>query len=107
MRSIAAKLAGLLAVLAVASPIRQRTIEHDDSVRQYPLEHHQSPPYTPEHRDLYDHKIDTVGERIQPLPIVSCSFLTFEQPRTDNHQAQRPWRSPPRAAQQSAREAEP
>lgn len=38
--------------------------------KQHPLVH-KSAPYTHEYKDPYDSKLDTYGEEIQPLPIVS------------------------------------
>ena len=59
MRSSSLSSVLLLATAALASP-----------VRQHPLVHKESPPYSRDNRDPYDHKLDTVKEGIQPLPIV-------------------------------------
>ena len=36
-------------------------------------------PYTRKYRDPYDHKVDTVGDGMQPLPIVSLAFISHIQ----------------------------
>lgn len=32
--------------------------------------HGKAPPFTPEHRDPYDKKVDSIGEKLEPLPWV-------------------------------------
>jgi len=44
-------------------------------VKQHPLGSHHSTPFTPEHRDPYDRKVDSVGRKLQPLPYVSLPDL--------------------------------
>lgn len=51
----------LLAASAAAAPARQHPMIHSKS------------PYNKDFKDPYDHKIDTVGEGLQPLPIVCTS----------------------------------
>ncbi|KAK5172693.1 uncharacterized protein LTR77_002813 [Saxophila tyrrhenica] len=47
----------LLATSAVAAPARQHPLMHEKS------------PYRKDYKDPYDHKIDAVGDGLQPLPI--------------------------------------
>ena len=62
----------LLVASVVASPIRQQPLVHRGS------------PYTKDHRDPYDRKVDTYGVGIQPLPIVSSlGFQLNNLPRDD------------------------
>lgn len=61
----------LLVVLGACSGVSAAPVE------QQPLTgngRHAGPhgkPYTPEHRDPYDGKIDAIGDKLQPLPWVS------------------------------------
>lgn len=48
----------LFAASAVAAPARQHPMMHAKS------------PYNKDYRDPYDHKVDTYGKGIQPLPMV-------------------------------------
>jgi hypothetical protein len=53
----------LLAASAIAAPTRQHPLVHDKS------------PYNKDHYDPYDHKVDSYGEDIQPLPMVYSIIL--------------------------------
>ena len=60
MRSQGLLSIALLAVSALAAP-----------TRQHPLVHEESNPYNKDYSDPYDKKVDSVGRKIQPLPMVS------------------------------------
>lgn len=49
-----------------------------------------SPPFSPGHRDPYDHKIDSVGEGRQPLPFRNGDGATVEGPRNQDRERQNP-----------------
>jgi hypothetical protein len=51
----------LLAASAAAAPVKQHPLIHEKS------------PYYKDFKDPYDHKIDAVGDKLQPLPIVSIN----------------------------------
>lgn len=55
-----------LSATALAAPAPAR--------HQHPLMHDGSP-YNKKHYDPYDHKYDSYGEDVQPLPIVSLKSL--------------------------------
>ena len=62
MHSKALLSVGLLAVAALAAPARQHPLVHKGS------------PYDRDFENPYDKKVDTVGDDIQPLPVVSKRF---------------------------------
>lgn len=47
-------------------------------------------PYTPEHRDPYDRKVDSVGENLQPLPWRNGDGATVLGPQNKDRQRQNP-----------------
>lgn len=47
-------------------------------------------PYTPRHRDPYDHKVDSVGEGLQPLPYRNGDGTTVMGPRNKDRERQNP-----------------
>ncbi|CEJ57884.1 Putative Oxalate decarboxylase [Penicillium brasilianum] len=49
-----------------------------------------SPPYTPGHRDPFDHKIDSVGEGREPLPFRNGDGATVQGPRNKDRERQNP-----------------
>jgi len=49
-----------------------------------------SPPFSPGHRDPYDHKIDSVGEHRQPSPFRNGNGATVEGPRNKDRERQNP-----------------
>lgn len=49
-----------------------------------------SSPYTPDHRDPYDHKVDSVGEDRQPLPFRNGNGATVQGPRNKDRERQNP-----------------
>lgn len=49
-----------------------------------------SPPFTPDHRDPFDHKVDSVGEGRQPLPFRNGNGATVEGPRNKDRERQNP-----------------
>jgi hypothetical protein len=79
-------LSSVLAVLsfgsALAAPVVQQPLAesgHDAGP--------QAKPYTPENRDPYDKKIDTVKDKLQPLPWVSTQtfYLIYMPIDTTRH----------------------
>ncbi|KAL9080358.1 MAG: hypothetical protein Q9159_007622 [Coniocarpon cinnabarinum] len=60
------------AAVTLAAPAHDR----DQAPLRQGLQYDAAPggvPFTRSHRDPYDHKVDTVGNGLQPLPIVSLS----------------------------------
>lgn len=49
-----------------------------------------SPPYSPDHRDPYDHKVDSVGEDRHPLPFRNGNGATVQGPRNKDRERQNP-----------------
>lgn len=49
-----------------------------------------SPPFTPGHRDPYDHKVDSVGEGREPLPFRNGDGATVQGPRNKDRERQNP-----------------
>lgn len=47
-------------------------------------------PFTPGHRDPYDHKVDSVGKHIQPLPFRNGDGATIMGPRNKDRERQNP-----------------
>ncbi|EPS31640.1 hypothetical protein PDE_06595 [Penicillium oxalicum 114-2] len=79
----------LLGAAAIPAP--------DQAVQQLmriPPSNHQdafgNSPYTPEHRDPYDHKVDSVGEHRQPLPFRNGHGATVQGPRNKGRERQNP-----------------
>lgn len=62
----------LTASLVVAVPVhdspRQRLLNGLPLPRKYDRHDGSPAPYTPEHRDPYDHAVDAVGDDLDPLP---------------------------------------
>lgn len=52
------------------------------------LESH--PPFSPGHRDPYDHKVDAVGDERQPLPFRNGDGTTVMGPRNRDRERQNP-----------------
>ncbi|KAJ5125024.1 uncharacterized protein N7515_008849 [Penicillium bovifimosum] len=48
------------------------------------------PPFSPGHRDPYDHKVDSVGDGIQPLPFRNGDGTTVMGPRNPDRERQNP-----------------
>lgn len=48
------------------------------------------PPFTPGHRDPYDHKVDSVGDGQQPLPYRNGDGATVMGPRNKDRERQNP-----------------
>ncbi|CAI7592339.1 unnamed protein product [Penicillium glandicola] len=55
---------------------------------QQPISAH--PPFSPGHRDPYDHKVDSVGDERQPLPIRNGDGTTVMGPRNRDRERQNP-----------------
>lgn len=70
-------LSSVLAVLsfgsALAAPVVQQPLAESVAGRS-------ANPYTPDNRDPYDKKIDTVKDKIQPLPWVSATSISHLTP---------------------------
>lgn len=49
-----------------------------------------NPPYTPGHRDPFDHKIDSVGDDRHPLPYRGGDGASIEGPRNLDREKQNP-----------------
>lgn len=49
-----------------------------------------SPPFSPDHRDPYDHKVDSVGEGRHPLPFRNGKGATVQGPRNKDRERQNP-----------------
>ena len=49
-----------------------------------------SPPFRPDHRDPYDHKVDSVGEGRRPLPFRNGDGASIEGPRNPDRERQNP-----------------
>lgn len=47
-------------------------------------------PFTPGHRDPYDHKVDSIGENLQPLPFRNGDGATIMGPRNRDRERQNP-----------------
>jgi hypothetical protein len=104
-------LSSVLAVLsfgsALAAPVVQQPLAENV--------HHAGPhakPYTPENRDPYDKKIDTVKDKLQPLPWVSSDTRLHFQPSHCSRPADmrtEKWRRRKHAgpAEQRSRKAKP
>lgn len=59
-------------------------------VKQHPLGSHHSTPFTPEHRDPYDRKVDSVGRKLQPLPYRNGNGASVLGPRNKARERQDP-----------------
>ena len=55
---------------------------------QEPIADH--PPFSPGHRDPYDHKVDSVGDDIQPLPFRNGDGTSVMGPRNKDRERQNP-----------------
>lgn len=55
---------------------------------QQPISGH--PPFSPGHRDPYDHKVDSVGDGRQPLPFRNGDGATVMGPRNRDRERQNP-----------------
>lgn len=55
-----------------------------------PAEVFGDPPFTPGHRDPYDHKVDSVGEGLEPLPYRNGDGTTVMGPRNKDRERQNP-----------------
>ncbi|KAJ6186694.1 hypothetical protein N7519_007995 [Penicillium mononematosum] len=55
---------------------------------QQPISRH--PPFSPGHRDPYDHKVDSVGDERQPLPFRNGDGTTVMGPRNRDRERQNP-----------------
>ena len=49
-----------------------------------------APPFSPGHRDPYDHKVDSVGDGLQPLPFRNGDGTTVMGPRNKDRERQNP-----------------
>lgn len=49
-----------------------------------------SPPFTPGHRDPFDHKVDAIGEDREPLPYRGGDGASIEGPRNKDREKQNP-----------------
>jgi oxalate decarboxylase family bicupin protein len=49
-----------------------------------------SPPFSPGHRDPFDHKVDSVGEGREPLPFRNGDGATVQGPRNKDRERQNP-----------------
>jgi hypothetical protein len=47
-------------------------------------------PYTPEFHDPYDHKVDSVGNKLHPLPYRNGDGATVQGPRNKDRERQNP-----------------
>lgn len=56
-------------------------------VKQHPLGSHKTSPFTKDHRDPYDRKVDSVGKKLQPEPYVRivlvAALASFSKTCTD------------------------
>lgn len=49
-----------------------------------------SPPFSPGHRDPFDHKVDSIGDDLEPLPFRGGNGATIEGPRNKDREKQNP-----------------
>ncbi|KAJ6010168.1 hypothetical protein N7522_005184 [Penicillium canescens] len=61
---------------------------HPELFGQQPIADH--PPFSPGHRDPYDHKVDSVGDEIQPLPFRNGDGTSVMGPRNKDRERQNP-----------------
>ncbi|KAJ5475382.1 Oxalate decarboxylase OxdC [Penicillium diatomitis] len=82
----------LLGASAVPAPDQalQQLMRIPASNRQQIFGHAAAPPFTPDHRDPYDHKVDSVGENRQPLPFRNGHGATVQGPRNKDRERQNP-----------------
>jgi hypothetical protein len=87
-----AALIHLVLLLGVtASPAPDRALQQ---LMQITPSKHQdvfgSPPFSPGHRDPFDHKVDSVGEGRDPLPFRNGDGATVQGPRNRDRERQNP-----------------
>lgn len=58
--------------------------------QQHALKESRGKPFTPDNRDPYDHKVDTVGDKLQPLPWRMGDGATMLGPRNPERERQNP-----------------
>lgn len=61
---------------------------YQQPISEQPVSHH--PPFSPGHRDPYDHKVDSVGDDRQPLPFRNGDGTTVMGPRNRDRERQNP-----------------
>jgi hypothetical protein len=61
---------------------------HPELFNQQPVTGH--PPFSPGHRDPYDHKVDSVGDERQPLPFRNGDGTSVMGPRNKDRERQNP-----------------
>ncbi|KIW59773.1 hypothetical protein PV05_00040 [Exophiala xenobiotica] len=77
----------LLASTALAVPLSDWTQQQ----QQHPITDPESNgPYNPKHKDPYDHKVDSYGENLQPLPWRNGEGATMMGPRNKDRERQNP-----------------
>jgi hypothetical protein len=75
----------LLASTALAVPLS------DWTQQQHPIAGPESNgPYNPKNKDPYDHKVDSYGENLQPLPWRNGEGATMMGPRNKDRERQNP-----------------
>lgn len=91
----------LLLLHAWAAPAPEASFQNDlqqllripaghpfNPIAQQPIVNH--PPFSPGHRDPYDHKVDSVGDDRQPLPFRNGDGTTVMGPRNKDRERQNP-----------------
>ena len=78
-------------ILAQAVPAPDQSLQR---LLKVPAGHSQQlfgdPPFSPGHRDPYDHKVDSIGEDREPLPFRGGNGATIEGPRNKDREKQNP-----------------
>ena len=93
----------LAACGALAAPVEQQPLAGKG---KGPLRVEKKTPYTPDHRDPYDKKVDSIGDKLDPLPWVS-SVPRSEQVPAKRAKAKWGRRKHARPTEQSAATTEP
>ncbi|KAL1968072.1 hypothetical protein VTN77DRAFT_2202 [Rasamsonia byssochlamydoides] len=68
-------------------PIIER---QQQSLVEHPAGSRGAPPFSPDHRDPFDHKVDSVGDRLHPLPFRNGEGATVLGPRNKDRERQNP-----------------
>ncbi|PVH99394.1 Bicupin, oxalate decarboxylase/oxidase [Periconia macrospinosa] len=74
----------------LAVPVDQQPLASTGSKHHRASHSKESKPYTPQHRDPYDHKIDSTGDRLQPLPWRNGKGSSVLGPRNRPRERQNP-----------------
>lgn len=56
-----------------AAPVEQKPLTANGAPRVF----RSKSPYTPDHRDPYDRKVDSIGDKLNPLPWVRIATVAF------------------------------